>query len=244
MREELHLARMVQEAALHDKTEAPFVRKAVIYQPYSEVSGDVYDFSLTAGAAFNAFLGDATGHGVGAAIMTMMVQVALDSIGPDAPIDELLGRLHRLILERTGDQYVTGCYARIAPDGELTYSSAGHPPLAFVPRQHGAVLLNGLGGLPLGLLEASTPCEVGRQRLEPGDRVYLYTDGLVEWADAAEEQFGGARLLKSLSRGRSLELKESVALVLGDVRAFAGEAPCPDDLTLIGLEFDPAQESA
>jgi sigma-B regulation protein RsbU (phosphoserine phosphatase) len=126
----------------------------------------------------------------------------------------------------------------------LSYSSAGHPPLALVPTIRRPALLNGKGGLPLGLLEASLPFEVSRQRLEPGDRVYLYTDGLVEWANEEQEQYGEARLLESLGRGRCVALQESVALALRDVRAYVREAPCPDDLTLIGLEFDPGKERA
>jgi DNA-binding response OmpR family regulator len=239
MREQLRLASAVQRSALHLRASAEHVQRAVCYQPQGQVSGDVYDFSLAASGALNTFLGDATGHGLGAAFMTIMVQTALDSIGPDASLDETLTRLHALIHERSGDRFVTGVYARLAPDGRLEHASAGHPPIVWVPRQGEARLLEAQGGLPLGLLREPLPFPPGSAQLAPGDRVYLYSDGLVEWSRRDGAQFTLERALAWLSERRGEPIEACVNGVVEAAADFAAGAPCDDDVTLIGLEYAP-----
>jgi len=237
--EELRLASVVQRATLHDRCEVPHVRKATCYLPQGEVSGDVYDFARTARGDLRVFVGDATGHGVGAAFMTMMVQTGLDGIGPEQPLETTLTRLHRLLYERSGERFVTGVYASVARDGRLVHASAGHPPIVHVPMRGEPRLLDGEGGLPLGMLEQALPFQPQQSVLVPGDRLYLYTDGLTEWSRADGRQFSLERLLQRLDVGRSQPLQASVEGAVQAARTFAAGAPCGDDLTLVGLEYTP-----
>ena len=183
------------------------------------------------------FLGDATGHGIGAAFMTMMVGTGLDSIGPAAPVEETLTRLHHLIHERTTDRFVTGIYARISPAGLLVHGSAGHPPIVYVPRGARPRLLDGEAGFPLGLLEPPLPFGPYREQLQPGDRLYLYTDGLLEWLRPDGQQFALERALRCLEERRDDPLQASVDGLVAAAREFAAGAPPTDDVTVIGLEY-------
>ena len=87
MEEELRLAAEFQRAILPSIIDLPYLRTAIIFEPYLQVSGDVYDFLLNREQELGVFLGDATGHGVAAALMTMMVHLGLDSIRRDLPTE-------------------------------------------------------------------------------------------------------------------------------------------------------------
>jgi sigma-B regulation protein RsbU (phosphoserine phosphatase) len=212
---------------------------AIRYLPFGQVSGDLYDFSLNGDGALNVFLGDATGHGIGAAFMTMMVQTGLDSIGPDQPVDATLTRLHTLIHERAGDRFVTGVYLRMTPDGTATHASAGHPPIVFVPREGEARQLEDDAGLPLGLLDTPLPFAPEVVTLRAGDRLFLYTDGLTEWARVDGEQYSAERLTRYVAEHRALPLEACLGGLLEDARSFAAGASDTDDVTVIALEYTP-----
>lgn len=237
MEADLELAKAVQEGAVHARAQVPGIRHALCSLPLEQVSGDVHDFSISHAGALNVFLGDATGHGLGAALMTMMVGTALDSIGPDAPIDATLTRLHHLVNERAGDRFVTGVYARLAPDGTVRYASAGHPPMILVPRTGPPRLLTCSAGLPLGLINEPLQFGVAEEQLAPGDRVYLYTDGIVEWSRADGEQYSLRRTVDFLGAQRDEPLEACVEGVIESARQFAQGAPAPDDVTVVGLQY-------
>lgn len=237
MQADLELAREVQQAALHANVNVGFVKHAVHYLPHSLVSGDVYEFKTNKDGDLCVFLGDATGHGVGAAFMTMMVEIAMDSIPAEAPVEDILAHMHALIHERTGDQYVTGVYARISAQGKLTLASAGHPPVILIPRNGNARLLSDSGGLPLGMLEDALPFVPTEHQLAAGDRLYLYTDGVSEWPNVDGEQYDIGRMMAYLKRNADKPLAKTLTGLTEDARRFAGGIPCGDDLTVLVIEM-------
>lgn len=237
MMDELSLAGEVQRAAIHDRMDVDFIDKSVLYIPYGGVSGDVYDFAINTKGDLCAFLGDATGHGMAAALMTMMVQSALDSIDGDAAVDSVMEQLDHLISERSGQRFVTGVYARISSSGVLEFSSAGHPPVIVLPKSGDPRVFSDTGGLPLGMTEFGLPFGRGQVQLTSGDKVFLYSDGVTEWEDPDQLQYGIGGLLNYLSHHRSLNMGDIVTGILDDLRSFARETECNDDLTIIGLEY-------
>ena len=238
MMDELSLAGEVQRAAIHDRIDVEFVNKSVLFVPCSGVSGDVYDFAVNTKGELCTFLGDATGHGMAAALMTMMVQSALDSIGCDAAVDEVMERLDRLISERSGKRFVTGVYARIGATGLLEFSSAGHPPLIVQPKSGEPRVFSDTGGLPLGITSFSLPFGCEQVQLTKGDRVFMYSDGVTEWEDTNQLQYGTGGILNYIAHHRSSNVQDVVTGVMDDLRSFAGGIACNDDLTLIGLEYE------
>ena len=237
MTEELKLAGEVQRASIQDRVAVDYLRKSVLFLPHGQVSGDVYDFAVNARGEFCLFLGDATGHGVGAAFMTMMIQSGLDTVGRETPVELVLRELDRLIGKRGGQRFVTGIYVTITPKGVLTSSRAGHPPLILLPGKKPLRTLSEQGGIPLGLGPSSLPYGEEQVRLQPGDKFFLYSDGVTEWEGRHGEQFGTQRLLDFLERKRTLSVQSMVAGALEELRAFAEGQDCADDCTLIGFEF-------
>jgi DNA-binding response OmpR family regulator len=237
MMDDLSLAEEAQRSAIHDRVDVEFINKSVLFTPYGGVSGDVYDFSVNSKGELCAFLGDATGHGMAAALMTMMVQSALDSIGGDAAVDKLMEQLDHLISERSGHRFVTGVYARISSSGLLDFSSAGHPPLIVLPKSGDPRVYPDVGGLPFGMTSFSLPFGHEQVQLSSGDRVFLYSDGITEWEDPDHHQYGTEGLLNYLAHHKSPNMQEVVSGVMNDLESFARGTKCNDDLTFIGLEF-------
>jgi len=116
-------------------------------------------------------------------------------------------------------------------------SSAGHPPAIRVSRNGHAQIVESDGGLPLGMLEEPMPFQSTTIRLEPGDRLILYTDGIVEWRNAIGDQFGAERLLRCLAEPHRRTLQALLSGAVNNAQGFAGTIPCGDDLSLMGLEY-------
>ena len=98
---DLLLAADFQRAVLPQIIDVDYLDVNLIYKPYDSVSGDVYDFILNRERELAIFVGDATGHGISAALMTMMVHIAIDSLKANLSTDESLRKLNRLIALET-----------------------------------------------------------------------------------------------------------------------------------------------
>src|SRR5262249_24867741 len=103
---------------------------------------------------------------------------------------------------------------------EFSYVSAGHPAPVHLSRERGSTFLTA-AGFPIGVLEEATYQE-RVVPLQPGDRLYLYSDGILEAFNARDEQFGRDRLLRTLEQGRTLPLRDSLALLLATVEEWRG----------------------
>jgi phosphoserine phosphatase RsbU/P len=133
--------------------------------------------------------------------------------------------------------YVTATYAFIDPTRRtLAYTSAGHPPILLL-RANGAIESLEEGGLVLAFTPDASYSNVSIP-LDPGDRLLLYTDGLLETADQRGTFFGDARLFESLRDAASLNLPASFAHLIGDLKSWRGpNAPFTDDVTLVTVEL-------
>jgi sigma-B regulation protein RsbU (phosphoserine phosphatase) len=241
MQDDLNIAAEFQTAILSAIPTTSFLQCAMKYIPYGGgVSGDVYDMSIDRDGAANIFLGDATGHGVAAAIMTMMAQIGLDSLREDLSTDEIIRQLNSLFATRERDMSITGVFMRIAPSGKLLVSNAGHPPVIIVPvDSHTPVHLKE-GGTPLGMFkEEIAPFVELEYNLKPGDKVFLYTDGITEWLNPEEDEFGIERLTEFLMQNGDTQIDVTLNNLLIYVNKFAKNRSCEDDLTLMGFQYQP-----
>lgn len=239
IQEDLKLAQKFQQAMLPEFPEVPYLKFAFRYVPYSGVSGDTYDVVVRSDGGVNLFLGDATGHGISAAFMTMMAQIGIDSLPDEITPNEALGRLNKLLTLRDHEtKYISGVFAQINAEGELLVAHAGHPPLIIIPKNESPYELAPVGGPPLGVFYPELePYKAERYQLTPGDRVFCYTDGIVEWLNKESEIFGYKRLLQCLEKYQSVELDKLLSLVIEEVEQFAQGHLCDDDVTLIGFEY-------
>jgi len=180
----------------------PHLVVSAVLQPYDEVAGDAYDYAVVAGQAHVAVF-DAVGHDLEAGLAASMAvattrnarRAGLELIASAALADEILAA-------RTGVVFATALLARLDLDtGVLHYLNAGHPPPVLLRGGRVVKRLDGPIRPPLGLghLTVGAP-RLGREQLERGDRVLLYTDGITEARDNRGTMFGLDRLVELAER--------------------------------------------
>ena len=152
------------------------------------------------------------------------------------PPAEVAARLNRLFpFDLATEQFATMLYGILnTATGDFLYVSAGHPGPVHLPFGADPVILESQGS-PIGLADGAY--EERSVRLEAGDRLYLYSDGVPEAMDPAGKQFGDARLLEAIGQGRSEPLQESVATLLGEVARWQGPERPQDDISILAVEI-------
>ncbi|HVU16924.1 MAG TPA: SpoIIE family protein phosphatase [Candidatus Didemnitutus sp.] len=252
MEEDLQMAREVQLAMLPQQS-SPLssagvtLRTAHRYRPAGGVSGDFFDVLRLSEHAAGILVCDVMGHGVRSALITAMVRAMIEELRPVAgDPGVLLTQLNRdltRILRQTGSMiFVTAAYVVVHLGfGRLRYAQAGHPtPLRWDAGQ-GKVRRLGItdeqSGPALGMMDEweYATCE---ETLGVGERVVLFTDGLVEAAAGNGEEFGEARLVQSLERRTARSLDEMLGAVLAEVTEFSGGAAFADDVCIVAAELD------
>ena len=238
MQENLNLAAEFQQAILPVIDDIEFLKISRRYFPHSKVSGDVYDMSINREKEFCFFLGDATGHGVSAAFLTMMLEIGLETIPSHLSSDEVLRRLNRLLASRETGKSITGIYFRINPEGKLRLSNAGHPSLVVIPHDGTSLVIFQEGGLPLGMFSEELVALVEETyQLQHGDKVFAYTDGIIEWQNPTGQQYGIERLLRFLEKNRFSDVNTILDNLLSNLHQFSADVPCGDDVTMHCFQF-------
>jgi sigma-B regulation protein RsbU (phosphoserine phosphatase) len=251
MEKDLLMAREVQLAML-PPAHAPFsaggltLRLAHRYQPAGSMSGDFYDVLRLSDDVAGILVCDVMGHGARSALVTAMVRAMLEELRPfAADPGVLLTRFNRnlgRILHQTGSLiFVTAAYAVInLGSRRLRYAQAGHPtPLCWDASARAVRKVacpDELAGPALGLIDTFTYTTV-EEDFGPGDRLVLFTDGVTEAANPADEEFGAERLVKEVERCAALPLNDSVKALLNEVGKFCAGAPFRDDVCVIAAEL-------
>ncbi|HLH06861.1 MAG TPA: SpoIIE family protein phosphatase [Terriglobales bacterium] len=239
---ELEIARQIQSGLLPGQNAAiPGLQIATKYVPVSSVAGDFYDFLQTDGKGLGVLIADVTGHGVPAALSASMVKIAIRSQADRAhrPAEVLAG-LNSVLYGNVHGQFVTAGYVYLDVEKRmLSYSGAGHPPLLLWRAREKRVVSIEENGLFLG---AFPGCEytVATSAFHPGDRVLLYTDGILEAPNPQGEEFGAERLKDFAATHCKLPTNEFCDLLLATIekwssRSAAGEQH--DDLTLVAVDY-------
>ena len=238
VQQDLDLAAEFQQVVLPEVPSLPYINAEIIYRPYAQVSGDVYDFLQNREGEIAIFLGDATGHGIAAALMTMMVHIGLEGIRRNLPTDESLRILNRLIASRSTGRSVSAVFFRISPNGTLMVSHAGHPSLVILPADGSDAVQFEKGGCALGIFEEEPVAyEEEGYKLSPGDKLFAYTDAAVEWANPDKESFGCERLIEHLSVNRQLPAASLAKSLMNTLQEFSEGEECKDDLTAVIVEY-------
>jgi sigma-B regulation protein RsbU (phosphoserine phosphatase) len=211
---------------------------AVSWQPASGVGGDCFDIIRFDDARLALTIADVVGKGIPAALLMSNLQAAVRAFASEA-VDPsaLCHQVNRILCGNIAEgRFISFFYCVLdAAAGVLTYTNAGHY-LPMLVRADGSVERLGAGGPVLGVL-ADAEYEQAQIGLSAGDRIVLFTDGLTEARNAADEEFGEARLLAAAIEHRACSAPALQARLADAVAGFtAGELQ--DDATLIVLAAD------
>ena len=207
---------------------------ATRYIPMTAVAGDIYDFVVADEHQAGLLVADVSGHGVPAALIASMVKFAAISQRANATDPAaLLTGMNAALCGNTQEQFVTAAYAHIdAATGILRYAAAAHPPLLLV--RDGAVLEITENGLLLAAFSFATFRSASHD-LKPGDRLVLYTDGIIEAANARQEEFGQTRLQTVLKEAAGLPPQIAADRIIASVQAWSKQQD--DDLTIVICDY-------
>jgi len=231
---EMEQAAAIQRALLPAAAPSwPGLDIAAFSQPCFRAGGDYHDFFERPDGRVVLVVGDIAGKGMPAALLMASLQARVQVLIEAEPDPaRLVERLNRITAaDCPGNRFVTLFYCDIEPaSGEMRHVNAGHnPPLLL--RAGGGMERLDAGGLLLGVFPRAAYCS-GRTRLEAGDTLVLYSDGVTEAArPGSEEEFGEGRLAEAVAGGRCA--REMVESVRSAVSAFAGSVSAADDFTLV-----------
>jgi sigma-B regulation protein RsbU (phosphoserine phosphatase) len=234
-RERIEQLRNAQQAILVRPEECPEACFGVYYKPLEEASGDFYDVVRLDAGVFGYFVADVSGHGISAAFLTSAVKALLRQYsGPLYSPEDTMRGVDSVMRQLMGDeQYLTACYARLTRRGRLlSVVSAGHPPVIIVGRDGKSQTL-AMDSDPLGMF-SSIVLQRKDLNVMPGDRIYLYSDGLIESSPGGSRRQGIERLVESCVLHRHEPLQSAALVIARDVRPTAAEAQ--DDLLLLAVE--------
>jgi sigma-B regulation protein RsbU (phosphoserine phosphatase) len=237
--EEAHLAelRQAQRSILVLPEDLPEASFAVSYRPMGAVGGDVYDVLQLGDQLFAYLVADISGHGVGASFLTAAVKALFRQYsGPLYSAEETLRGINSVMRSTIQDgQHLTACCVRYYQRKTLlSIVSAGHPAPIHVAAD-GKSTTFAVESDPLGVF-GSVILEKREMSLRPGDRFYLYTDGLIEdhLLPGGGRDLGLECLRRVCEKRHHLPLPEAVDAITGEVRPV--EEPADDDLLLLGVE--------
>ncbi|MBZ5578968.1 MAG: SpoIIE family protein phosphatase [Acidobacteriia bacterium] len=235
MKRDLSLAADIQRRILPDK--APDLRGvdvAGFNMACRTVGGDYYGFFPYPDGRVALALGDVSGKGIPAGLMVMQLQARLEVLAEDPrDLAALVTQLNKITcLHCPSNRFITFFISLLNPaTGDFTFSNAGHNP-PIVVRSSGEVEMLEGGGPVLGILPIAKYAEQ-HARLGRGDLLVIYSDGITEANDLAEEEYGEERLTAELKLHRAESAESIVAAVTEAVSRFSAGAPQADDITLI-----------
>jgi sigma-B regulation protein RsbU (phosphoserine phosphatase) len=239
---ELEMARQIQLSILPSST--PQIKGMDIvarYIPMTSVAGDFYDFIVVDETHVGILIADVSGHGLPAALIASMLQVALTAQARHAsePAKVLAG-LNLALCGKFQHNFVTAAYAYVDLEkGTLSYAGAGHPPLLLWRKSTGAASQLLENGLVMGQFEEATYDSL-QVPIEAGDRFVLYTDGILESNSPAQEEFGTERFMKFMEKNNKLKAGPFADELLLELARWLEQPPGEghkDDISLLTVDF-------
>jgi len=237
LEQELSMARDIQQALLpKDLPQLDGWKISCRYKPAREVGGDFYDFLELEGGRLGLVVGDATGHGMPAALVMATARSMLRAVAQasESPGEVLRMANDPLFTDIPPNMFVTCFYAILDPkSGRLVYANAGHD-LPYLHRGGDAEELRARG-MPLGLMLGMS-YEEQEVTLEAGESALFYSDGLVEAHDLQRREMFGFPRLQVFVAEHDDEERSLVTLLLEELYSFTGEGwEQEDDITLVTL---------
>jgi phosphoserine phosphatase len=242
----LAIARGIQQALLPKTAPAvPGYDIAGWNEPADETGGDCYDYIPLDDGRLAVHVADASGHGIGAALVVSEMRALLRAFsGQAAQPTEVLVRANRCLCADLPDgRFVTVFFGILDPvRHRLEYASAGHGPLFWYSAATQEVTCTGGTGLPLGMFDPLDIEPAPTVDFAPGDLGVLLTDGIVEAQDAKGLAFDKERVIEIIRANAGGSPADLVSVLREKVRDYMAGGPQLDDLTLVVVKRRPAQQ--
>lgn len=235
--QELDIAREIQQALLpKDFRTFPQFEVTGINQSCLAVGGDYFDLLELSGDRTGFVIADVSGKGLGAALVTSMLQGTLSAMTLGQQPDTVFNHVNRFICAHSQvERYATLFFGILDRNGQLEYINAGHlPPLRIHDGR--AEFAFSSECLPVGLF-STAEFRTSSGALAPGDTLVLYTDGVNEAMNLQHEMFDLERLQEVVSRHATASVEELRAAILGAVEEFTRGTYLADDLTLLIIRY-------
>jgi serine phosphatase RsbU (regulator of sigma subunit) len=202
--------------------------------PCRSVGGDYFDYVPMADGRIFVVVADVSGKGLAASLLMSSLQARVHALCElQTDVAKLVSRLNHSTKANTPDnKFITGFFAAIDPvTGEMEYANAGHNP-PVIARQNGKVELLTAGGPVLGILP-NINYVGGRTKLETGDLLVMYSDGVSEAPNAKDEEFGEEAVAQIAASCLDRSADEVLMEIARQLRAFLGECSPTDDVTMV-----------
>jgi phosphoserine phosphatase RsbU/P len=240
---ELRIASDIQMSIL-PRTFPPFPERTEfdIYatiKPAREVGGDFFDFFFLDNEHLFFVIGDVSGKGVPASLFMAITRTLLKANASwETPPDDILQKVNDRIAEDNESCVFVTVFCGILniASGEVVYANGGHNPPLTMRVGESVDFISMPKGMALGVVEG-TPYETARLVLQPGDLLFMYTDGITEAMNPRYEMFSERRLQEELSKSREGSLEAMSQGLMQQIAAFAEGAQQSDDITLIALRY-------
>lgn len=240
---ELSMARRVQESMIESSLKLPQVPEMSIAAKFlfmESVGGDIFDMVHLGKNMYGFFIGDVSGHGVAASLITAMVKVTFSSYAKfGVNTGEVLKLVNREICKFISDldYYVAAYYAVLDLDtGMLQYSNAGHHSAILYRREKGDIQNLDANGFVIGFLDDVQYDSIS-VRLKEGDRILFLTDGIIEARTPDGKFYEDKRLEDFILKNTALPPQEFVEKLFRDVEAFCGGASQKDDRAVLCVDY-------
>jgi len=209
---------------------------AVRFVPMTAVAGDIYDFVQVGPSCLGILVADVSGHGIPAALVASMVKVAFSAQvdHADDPA-KVLASMNQILCRHLEHAYVTAVYAVVNTDRQtITIANAGHPP-ALLHRRDETSLVQHDQGVMLGVFPDAEYTNTEVAPFAPGDRLLLYSDGVLEARDRAGQFFDSDRVARWLSDIEHTSAEQFAEAALGELTQWTGGG-FDDDVTFVIAE--------
>jgi len=237
LEQELNIAREIQQALVpQGLQDYPHCSITGIHRPCYEVGGEYFDVCSLTDGRVGVLIADVAGKGLGAALLTTMLQGAFSGMTLGVEPVKVFQHLNRFLCDRAAvGRYATMFYGLLAPDGSFEYIRAGHPTPLLLRRGEVSKLYSS-GSFPVGLIDIAT-FESARIQLEAGDTLVFYTDGVTEAEDRDENPFQEERLIEALVHHRDSSLMALQDGIFSAIERFTEGTSPSDDVTLLVVRY-------
>ncbi|MFC2097620.1 SpoIIE family protein phosphatase [Bacteroidota bacterium] len=240
---ELRIANEIQQGMI-PKIFPPFPDRSDIdlfatLDPAKEVGGDLYDFFLSEDNKLVIVIGDVSGKGVPAALFMVVTRTLLRAIKFKGKTpEEIVFLLNNLLSRDNESQMFVTFFLGIVDlkKGEIEYVNAGHNPPVLIDNDNNVSFTEMTKDIVLGCIE-DKPFHQKKIKINPGDKLFLYTDGVTEAENTEQQLYSDERLISLLKNTKEEMPDKIIEVVYNDIKSFAKGAEQSDDITMLAIKY-------